>query len=564
MMLDCGRHFYPKDFLIDMCSYMSFFKQNTFHIHLSDNTIVPSYTPDNFRDTYARFRLWSESESVRGLNNYSNESYTRQDFDEIQTKCAARGVTIIPEIETPGHSLPLVQWRPQIGFAGDFSLLNIAHPDTVPTVKAIWKEFLPWFHSKVVSIGADEYKGPEEDYQTFVNTMATFIAQESDKHIRIWGTFPAVSTAKAQTKLLSNITIQHWAYMFDDPYQDYIRNNYSVINSDEMYYIVMKDGPYNRQIPVDTTFHANPDGKSAWYPNIFNVNETAKNPPRNNPLVEGAVAPLWNDHGSNTSVYSEAYYAWRDGIPALSDKQWGGKLTPDQYKQQLTKLRMAVPDQDLERIIPSKGSTIFKYDLSGSQSGTVTDSSDNKYDAKTTCKSADKALAITPDCDLTTPWGSKGRNYKLSLTIKIDKLNDPTNTTLLTGTDSSLMLTPELSFFAGGNYFRLDKTLPTGEWVDLDIEGKGNQTFASAKKNGGDSIFSNVEFTTLMSYYGAPLRRHSMAFEAPIAKVGGFTGGLKAMTLTQGEADTTSSRASTVALGMTSLITLAATVVFFL
>ena len=35
--------------------------------------------------------------------------------------------------------------------------LNISYPDTVPTVKAIWDVFTPWFKSKVLEIGADEY-----------------------------------------------------------------------------------------------------------------------------------------------------------------------------------------------------------------------------------------------------------------------------------------------------------------------------------------------------------------------------------------------------------------------
>lgn len=537
MMLDCARHFYPKEFITDLCSYISFFKQNTFHIHLSDNTIVPSYTPENYNETYARFRLWSDSPDLHGLNKYRNESYTRDDFDEIQTKCAKRGVTVIPEIEAPGHCLPIVQWRPQIGYAGDFSLLNIAHPDTLPTMKTIWKEFLPWFHSKVVSIGADEYKGPEEDYKTFVNAMSAFIAQQSDKLIRIWGTFPAKPDAKAPTEVYSNITIQHWAYLFDDPYADYMRNNYSVINSDEMFYIVMKDGPYGRTIDTKTTFTGNPDGRTAWYPNIFNVNETAKNPPRNHPLIQGAIAPIWNDHGANTSVYSEAFYAWRDGIPALADKHWGGSLTQSQYKERLTKLRSAVPAQNLARVIPTKGTTILSYDLTSGQSDTIKDSSGNSYDAKSTCKSSGKTLNITPDCELTTPWPSKGRNYKLSLTLKVDKVADPTNATLVAGGDSVLMLTPNVSLFASGNYYRLNHTIPMGSWVTLELESKDTKTFASAKTDDGKSLFSNEEFLTVMSYYGQPLRWHEMAIEAPTHAVTGWTGELKSMTLTSGQAD---------------------------
>lgn len=532
LMLDCGRHFYPKDFLIDLCTFMSFFKENTFHVHLSDNTIVPTYTPENYNETYSRFRLWSDSSELKGLNEYKNESYTKDDFQELQQQCAQRGVTVIPEIEAPGHSLPIVKWKPQIGYAGDYSLLNISHPDTIPTMKTIWKEFLPWFHSTVVSIGADEYKGPEEDYKKFVNEMSAFMNEEAGKSIRIWGTFPAVEHAGSPTTVDSNITIQHWAYLFDDPYQDYIKNNYSVINSDEMFYVVMKDGPYGRELNASTTFTADPNGHGPWYPNIFNLSNPDANPRKDNKLIEGAISPIWNDHGANTSVYSEAYYAWRDGVPALADKHWGGQLTHDQYNSWFDKLVEKIPAQNLERRIPSKSNTIFSYDMRKLKGETVPDKSSNKYDAKTSCKTSDDGVAVTPDCDITTPWGSKGRNYKLSMTLNIDKLPDETNTTLASGTDSVLMLTPNITLFASGIYYRLNHSIPLQSWVRLEISGDGPKTFASAFNEKGNKLFEQEEFQTIMSYYGQPLRWHEMAIEAPVQRITGFQGKVRDFTLT--------------------------------
>ncbi|KAI7348066.1 hypothetical protein KC320_g6844 [Hortaea werneckii] len=107
IFLDAGRHFYPKGFIVEMCNWISFWKQNTFHLHLSDNLYnnVDIYSRERQLDLYARFRLLSNDSAVEGLNNHANESYTREDFDEIQHSCAARGVTIIPEIEAPGHAL---------------------------------------------------------------------------------------------------------------------------------------------------------------------------------------------------------------------------------------------------------------------------------------------------------------------------------------------------------------------------------------------------------------------------------------------------------------------------
>ncbi|WYZ46666.1 hypothetical protein EsH8_IX_000891 [Colletotrichum jinshuiense] len=145
-----------------MCAYMSFFKQNTFQLHLSDNLYnnVAIYSRERSLSLYAAFRLWSDDPAVAGLNVRANESYTRAVFDGVQTACAARGVTVLPEIEAPGHALVVSQWRPELGLASDLSLLNLSNPETLPAVKGIWDVFLPWFHTKTVSIGADEYVDP--------------------------------------------------------------------------------------------------------------------------------------------------------------------------------------------------------------------------------------------------------------------------------------------------------------------------------------------------------------------------------------------------------------------
>jgi hexosaminidase len=128
--LDAGRHYYPPAFLTEICAYLSFFKQNTFHLHLSDNLFnnLDIYSRERSLDLYAAFRLNSDDPAVAGLvRPYRfNESYTRETFDEIQSSCAARGVTIIPEIEAPGHALVIAQWKPELGLA-DLSLLNIRY-----------------------------------------------------------------------------------------------------------------------------------------------------------------------------------------------------------------------------------------------------------------------------------------------------------------------------------------------------------------------------------------------------------------------------------------------------
>lgn len=524
-MLDAGRHFYPPSFLTELCAYMSFFKQNTLHLHLSDNLYnnVDIYSRERSLDLYARFRLWSDAEDLAGLNKYRNESYSREEFDEVQSSCAARGVTIIPEIEAPGHALVIVQWKPEIGYSTDLSLLNISHPETLPTMKTIWAEFLPWFHTKVVSIGADEYTGPSTDYNTFVNAMAEFIGAEENggKFIRIWGTFPPIENGTYEN-VYQNVSVQHWEYFEDNPYYDYILNNYSVVNSNDDFYIVNKWAPpggYLNHINLTKTFIGTPPDGTYWRPYVFDQSNATNNPPESNGLVLGSIVPLWNDYGANASVYSEAYYAWRDGIPTLADKQWGGNLSSSDFGSVFETLHAVVPGQNLDRTIASVSDVIFNYTVTDSG---LEDTSANNFSITTDCTTSGEAVLLTPSCAITTPHSSKGRNYTLTLSgLTIASLDDPTNATLLTGSDSTLMLMPNITFFAGGNYFRLNSTVPLNETVDLSIIGRGNKTYASVESATHGVLVDEEEFLAVMGINGLYHHWAEIAFEAPLKTIGG-------------------------------------------
>ncbi|KAI1500420.1 beta-hexosaminidase [Biscogniauxia marginata] len=542
MMLDAARHYYPPEFIIELCSYMSFFKQNTFQLHLSDNLYnnVNIYSRERSLDLYARFRLWSDSEELAGLNKYKNESYTREQFEEIQFACVARGVTITPEIEAPGHALAIVQWNPDLGLSNDLSLLNISHPDTIPTMKTIWSNFLDWFHSKTIHIGADEYTADANEYNRFVNEMASFVSQTADKSTRIWGTFPP---KPEYDNIDHSVSIQHWEFFEDNPLFDYILNNYSVLNSDDTFYTVAKwSGSYPQIVNIARTFNGNPANNGIWQPHIFDTKNSTNNPEKSNAFVLGSVVPLWNDYGANASVFTEAYYAWKEGIPALGDKQWGGDLSESEFSTLFATLHPFVPGQNLDRAIPSNGSDIFSYDSSSivskrcSNSNSiptetaVVDQSANGYDASTSCSlTSDNTLAISPTCVFQTPFSSKGRDYTLSLKLKVDELSTG-DTTIISGTDSVLLLTPNLTLFASGNYYRLNSTIPTGTWVNLSIIGRGNQTFASVQPStldeqlaeAGSTVNVEEEFLAVLGINGAYFVWAPIAIEAPIAQIGGI------------------------------------------
>jgi hexosaminidase len=316
------------------------------------------------------------------------------------------------------------------------------------------------------------------------------------------------------------VSIQHWEYTEDNPYYDYILNNYSVVNSDDRVYVVTKySSSYPQSLNQTFIFEGNPEG-GAWSPYIFDSTNSSNNPKRDNPYVLGHVAPQWNDYGANTSTYLEGYYSWRDGLPALADKQWGGNISRPEYDVIVERLQASAPGQNLDRTIKSKSATILKYsfnqtlpDTNKRHGGNVKDLSGNGYDGTSNCSISSSTLQIRAGCSLLTPLSSKGEDYTLSFSIK------PIAGTLgfiFSGKDSVLQSSESsLDFVSGGNAFALNYSLPVGEWTHAEVIRQGNRTFFRA------SDTPKMEFLTRVGVNGERFEWAPMALNAPVHSIGG-------------------------------------------
>lgn len=335
-LLDAGRKWYSLEYLKDLCTYASFFKISEFHYHASDNYPLSRGPDVPWNEVYSQFALRPENPELMPLVRSVNETLSRTDFDEFQHHCAQRGVTVIPEIESPGHCLAVTKWKPELALEAR-DLLNLSHPETKPLMKSIWTEFLPWFHTKEVHIGADEYDAKlADDYITFVNEMSDFVRQTSGKTVRIWGT-PEPSDTLSVNK---NITVQHWQYGQSDP-QALAREGYPIINSEDTWaYMSLKNthepitpAPYPQFF--NNTRVLNFAGRDGWQwaPELFNrVNVTEQPDAR---AVRGAVLAAWNDNGPDATTQLEAFYAIRNGIPVVASRAWSGDRGP-RLNEQLT------------------------------------------------------------------------------------------------------------------------------------------------------------------------------------------------------------------------------------
>ncbi|GME27546.1 Beta-hexosaminidase [Neofusicoccum parvum] len=369
-MLDAGRKWYSPSFLKELCTYASFFKLSEFHYHLSDNYPLNRGRNETWTDVYSHFSLLPEDESLHGIIERPNETLSRTDFADFQQHCASRGVTVIPEIEAPGHCLYLTKWKPEMALDKK-DLLNLSHPEAIPTVKSIWAEFLPWFETKEVHIGADEYDSTlADDYITFVNEMSDFINSTSGKKIRIWGT----EEPSENLTISKDVIIQHWQYGQSDPIA-LQADGYDIINSEDWWaYMSLKNdhmpinpAPYPQFFNETRVLNfANQPGWQ-WTPADYNPVNTTLQLPAGARGNKGAILAAWNDNGPDATTQLEAYYAMRRGIPLTGARAWSGSRgpalpSPSTFSAAVDFFSPRIPGQNLDRRIPTTNNSTTVLD----------------------------------------------------------------------------------------------------------------------------------------------------------------------------------------------------------
>ncbi|KAI0465961.1 putative beta-N-hexosaminidase [Xylaria cf. heliscus] len=535
-MLDAGRKWYTPSFLKELCTYASFFKVSEFHYHTSDNYPLNRGHNDTWSEVYAQFSLRPESEDLQGLIQRRNETLTRADFEGLQKHCAARGVTIVPEIEAPGHCLSITKWKPELALDKK-DLLNLTHPDSIPTVKKIWEEFLPWFQTKEVHIGADEYDSTlANDYIKFVNELSAFINATAGKRVRIWGTEEPSETLTIDPSVI----IQHWQYGQSDPVALH-KAGYELINTEDWWAYMSIKNDHSPILPApypqffNETRLLNFGGRSGWQwePSLFNpVNLTEQLPGgaagKGN---KGAILAAWNDNGPDASTQLEAYYAVRRGIPLVAARSWSGSrgvgIDIASIGESLNFLAARAPGQNLDRRVTVPSIQANQPGQTGHQGELIS------------WARGDEAA----DDEVHLGYGSKGVDYTLTLsatgpfTLSSDDvtLALSENGSLVFGADGweyPLRSVAEADGFDPGAPGRIWANITSSTHTPLTITTPANITITSDVIGGG-RVYVNDAFrgrfeVFVFGGHNTVFSWSQMAFVAPVDV---FQGGVKSLVL---------------------------------
>lgn len=170
MHLDVCRHFFPVEFIKKYIDLLAFYNMNTFHWHLTED--------QGWRIEIKKYPKLTEigawrNRTVIGRNTdqYDNTRYggfyTQEQAREIVKYAQERYITVIPEIDLPGHMLAALAAYPEFGCTGGpyevcprwgvfKDVLCIGNENSLRFIEDVMSEIIEIFPSKYIHIGGDE------------------------------------------------------------------------------------------------------------------------------------------------------------------------------------------------------------------------------------------------------------------------------------------------------------------------------------------------------------------------------------------------------------------------
>lgn len=170
--LDCSRHFFTVEEIKQFLDQMLALKLNTFHWHLTDDqgwrleikrypklTEIGAWRDSTVIGHYSRTPREYEHKRYGGF-------YTQEQAREIVRYAAERGITVVPEIELPGHARAALAAYPELGCTGEqlpvpglwgvFDDVFCSKPETIRFLENVLEEVIAVFPSETIHVGGDE------------------------------------------------------------------------------------------------------------------------------------------------------------------------------------------------------------------------------------------------------------------------------------------------------------------------------------------------------------------------------------------------------------------------
>lgn len=343
--LDVARHFFPVSFIKKYIDLLAFHKMNKFHWHLTED--------QGWRIEIKKYPLLAEISSMRketlighgGVPPFEFDGkpyggyYTQDEIREVVAYAKTRHITVIPEIELPGHTVAVLAAYPHLGCTGGpyevatqwgvFDDVFCAGNDEVFTfLENVLLEVMDLFPSEYIHIGGDECpktrwkacpkcqarikaEGLKDEYELqswFIRRVETFLNNHGRKIIG-WDEI-------MEGGLSPTATVMYWrGWMKEVPYEVAEEGNFMIMTpSSHLYFDHYQNDPEEEPMAI------------CCFSDLENVYSYEPIPegftPEQEKLVLGAQANLWTEY-MKTSEHVE-YMAYPRAV-ALAEVVWTDK-----------------------------------------------------------------------------------------------------------------------------------------------------------------------------------------------------------------------------------------------
>lgn len=314
VMLDVARHFFDVDEVKRYIDATSALKFNRLHLHLSDD--------QGWRIEIESWPLLAERASASAANGDHGGFYTKDDYREIVAHAASRHMTVVPEIDLPGHThaigvaypelveapvlgddliaasarlgqpLP-VAGEPYTGWGVGHSSVRIHEGRTYDFVRDVVRELAEMTPGPYIHVGGDESLGtPQADFDLFA-ARATAIVAAAGKTPVAWHEMgSAADIAEGTVGQYWGGTTPQGAHA-EEAARFVERGGALIMSASDVAYLDMK---YEPGFPLGLDWAGTIDVQTAygWEPTaVLDVPEAA---------ILGIEAPLWSE---TTRAYAD-------------------------------------------------------------------------------------------------------------------------------------------------------------------------------------------------------------------------------------------------------------------
>jgi hexosaminidase len=319
-MLDVARHFFSVRDVTSYIDLLAYYKINRLHLHLSDD-----------QGWRIQIKSWPNLASYGGsleVGGGPGGYYSQDDYSYIVNYARSRYITLIPEIDMPGHITAALASYGELscdGVAPDlftgtqvgFSSICVNKPITATFVENVISELAALTPGPYIHIGGDEAQDTNlPDYISFVNQVQSIVAAHG-KQVVGWEEI-------AQAKLLPGSIAQHWNPDPGFAVQAVQQGAKVIMSPADKAYLDMKYQA-STTLGQDWAAYINVETGYSWDPAGLITGVTEKS-------ILGVEAPLWSE--TLTSMADLEYLAFprilgyaEIGWTPQADRDWNGYKT---------------------------------------------------------------------------------------------------------------------------------------------------------------------------------------------------------------------------------------------